>query len=138
MTTEISNIRIADDQHRVVTVKGGRGSYRKKPCPDCPWRKDSIGVFPAEAFRISAHTAYDMSDHTFGCHDSGTEKPATCAGFLLRGANHNLSVRMGYFNGRFKDDVTDGGHDLHDSYRAMAEANGVDSEDPVLDPCRDD
>jgi len=96
-----------------------------------------VGEFPAEAFRHSASTAYDMSDHTFACHQSGKEKPATCAGFLLRGATHNLAVRLGYMRGRFQGDVTDGGHELHESYRAMAIANGVDPEDPVLAPCRD-
>lgn len=30
---------------------------------------------------------------------SGAERPATCAGFLMRGAEHNLSVRMKRMNG---------------------------------------
>lgn len=133
----ITDKRLADENHQVVTVEGGRGGYRKKPCKDCPWRKDAVGVFPAEAFRLSANTAYDMAEKTFGCHTSGTSKPATCAGFLLRGAGHNLSVRLGYIAGRYHDDVTDGGHALHDNYRSMAIANGVDKDDPVLALCRD-
>ena len=56
---------------------------------------------------------------------------------MLRGAEHNLAVRLGKMQGRYKDDVTDGGVELHESYRAMAVANGVDTEDPVLRPCRD-
>lgn len=118
-------------------MKGGKGAYRRKPCSQCPWRKDATGVFPAEAFRHSAETAYDMSSHTFGCHESGTGKPQTCAGFLLRGAAHNLSARMRYIQGTYKGDVHDGGHALHENYRAMAIANGVDPGDPVLSPCRD-
>lgn len=133
----VTEIKPADLNHQVVTVEGGRGTYRKKPCKNCPWRKDAVGVFPAEAFRHSANTAYDMAKKTFGCHESGTKKPAVCAGFLLRGADHNLTVRMGYITGKFQGDVVDGGHELHENYRAMAVANGVDPDDPALVPCRD-
>ena len=93
-------------------------------------------AFPAEAFRHSANTAYDMSDHSFGCHQSGSKRPATCAGFLLRGADHNLSVRLGYMTGQYQDDVSDAGEDLHESYRDMAIANGVDPDDVALKHCR--
>ncbi len=134
---EVTHTHPVDDFNQVVTVKGGKFQYRKEPCADCPWRVDAIGAFPSGAFRVSAHTAYDMAKHTFGCHSSGSSKPATCAGFLLRGAQHNLSVRLAYSMGRLKQDVSDGGHELHDSYRAMAIANGVDPDDPVLTQCRD-
>jgi len=123
--------------HQVLTVEGGGGSYRRKPCRNCPWRVDAVGEFPAEAFRHSAPTSYDMAQNTFACHQSGKDKPATCAGFLLRGADHNLAVRLKRMKGQRFDDVTDGGHELHDSYRAMAIANGVPADDPVLAPCRD-
>lgn len=136
-TAKITAIRTAGDEHQVVTVEGGPGSYRRSPCSDCPWRVDATGVFPAEAFRHSASTAYDMAQNTFACHQSGTQKPAICAGFLLHGAAHNLSVRLKRINGSIRDDVTDGGHRLHQSYRAMAIANGVDSADPILKECRE-
>lgn len=129
--------RRAGPEHQVVTVVGGKGSYRREPCAQCPWRVDAVGVFPAEAFRHSASTAYDMSDRTFACHSSGAKKPALCAGFLLRGADHNLHIRLKRMTGEVKDDVVDGGHALHESYRAMAVANGVDPSDPILAPCRD-
>ena len=67
---------------------------------------------------------------------SGQKNPATCAGFLLRGADHNLSVRIMHMQGRGLD-VRDNGLELHDNYRQMAIANGVDEMDPVLKPCRD-
>lgn len=130
--------RQAGELHQVVTVMGGKGSYRKKPCPKCPWKKSAVGEFPAESFRHSARTAYDMSEHTFGCHASSVKRPAVCAGFLLKGAEHNLKVRLGKMQGKFKDDVTDGGEDLFESYRAMAVANGVGADEAVLQPCRDD
>lgn len=132
----IRAVHPAGPEHQVVTVEGGKASYRREPCPDCPWRKDAVGVFPAQAFRHSARTAYDMAQHEFACHASGVSKPATCAGFLLRGADHNLKTRMGFITGKYQGDVTDGGHELHDSYRAMAVANGVDPDDPALQPCR--
>lgn len=133
----ITSVRPAGPDHQVVTVKGGQGGYRRKPCSDCPWRIDAVGMFPAEAFRQSANTAYDMSTHAFACHQSGSVKPAACAGFLLRGAGHNVAVRLKRMDGRIGTDVSDGGHALHASYRAMAEANGVDSHDEILRPCRD-
>lgn len=120
-----------------MTPNGGSHSYRREPCETCPWRIDAIGEFPAEAFRHSAPTAYDLATHTFACHTSGKTNPATRAGFLLRGADHNMSVRLAYIQGRLKDDVSDGGHSLHDNYRAMAIANGVDPDDLILAPCRD-
>lgn len=137
MKPVVTNERRADDDYQVVTVEGGGNAYRKKPCKKCPWRKDAVGEFPAEAFRISAHTAYDMAMEKFGCHASGVNKPATCAGFLLRGARHNFKVRLEYMRGEMRDDVSDGGHELHANYREMALANGVDPGDPVLAPCRD-
>ena len=144
----VTRVRPAGDQHEVVSVEGGRGAYRRQPCgaeastperPGCPWRVDVTGRFPAEAFEHSAETAYDMADRAFGCHESGAGSPAVCAGFLLRGAEHNLQVRMrvAVAGDLDLDQVSDGGHELHPSYRAMAVANGVDPTAPALAPCRD-
>lgn len=132
---KLLDVRSAGPDHQVVTTQGGHDRYRRQPCSDCPWRVDATGVFPAQAFRHSARTAYDMSEHVFACHQSGVEKGATCAGFLLRGADHNLAIRLKRMR-RMMLDVQDGGHELHGSYREMAIANGVDPEDPVLRPCR--
>jgi len=133
---KITDIRPVDAENQVVTVVGGTGSYRRSPCPDCPWRKDAMGKFPAEAFRHSANTAHDMSDRGFGCHESGTGKPALCAGFLLRGAEHNLKVRMRQMRGESFSDVSAGGLELHGDYVEMAVANGVAEDDPALSACR--
>ena len=135
--TVIRSRRIADEHNAVVSVEGGRGQYRRQPCGGCPWRVDQTGSFPAEAFRISAPTAYDLSDRMFGCHESGTDNPTTCAGFLMRGADHNMAVRMAVGTGRIDlDEVSTGGHELHAGYRSMAEANGVDPDDHALRNCR--
>ncbi|NRB41637.1 MAG: hypothetical protein HRU20_24730 [Pseudomonadales bacterium] len=68
MNAEVRQITPVDENHQVVTVEGVDRKYMKRPCPDCPWRKDAVGVFPAQAFRVSAHTSYDMNEHSFGCH----------------------------------------------------------------------
>ena len=138
MTAREVRRRHADPDHDVVTLEGGGGGYRRRPCGGCPWRVDQTGAFPAAAFRLSAPTAYDLAGRAFGCHESDHAEPLTCAGFLLRGADHSLAVRLRVARGGLDlDQVTDGGHQLHDSYREMAVANGVDPDDPVLIPCRD-
>lgn len=135
---KILRTRQAGEEHQVLTVastKENAGDHCKRPCADCPWRKDAVGVFPAEAFRHSAATAYDMATHTFACHSAGKDQPRMCAGFLLRGAAHNLAVRLQLLRG-IRLEVSDGGHELHASYAEMAVANGVDPNDPILAPCR--
>lgn len=138
-THTIVGVTPVDEGHQVVSLSGKSKAYRKEPCGGCPWRVDQTGVFPAGAFAASAsaQTAYDMSQHLFSCHESGQNNPATCAGFLLRGADHNLGVRLKCIQGEIDyRKVGDGGHELHDSYRAMAIANGVDPDDLALEHCR--
>lgn len=125
----------AGPDHQVVQISGGKGSYRREPCAGCPWRTDQTGSFPAEAFRVSASTAYDAAFETFACHESASAKPAICAGFLLRNSVHNIGARLKGIAGGpgCHSDV-----DLFDSYRAMAIANGVAPDDPILAECRAD
>jgi hypothetical protein len=131
---KITRRRMAGPDHAVVTAEGGSGDYMRSPCKQCPWRVDQTGSFPPEAFVHSAETAYDMSSHTFACHMTGLETPATCAGFLCKGADDNLSVRLQRMNGNMLD-VTDGGLKLHRTYRKMAEANGVAPDHMALIEC---
>lgn len=136
---EVLKVTQADENHQVWSIRTGAGpmAHQRKPCRNCPWRRDAVGEFPAEAFKLSAKTAYDMAKETFCCHSAGPGKPSVCAGFLLRGADDNFSVRMAYLSGRLTQDFHENGHELFDSYREMAIANGVDPEDPVLKLCRD-
>lgn len=132
-----TQVRQAGPEHQVVTITTKSSAYRRKPCSDCPWRVDSVGKFPAEAFRHSARTAHDMSGHVFACHQSGVRRSATCAGFLLRGAQHSLAIRLRILRGDLDPSaISDGGVALHATYRAMAVANGVDPQDPSLQECR--
>lgn len=110
-----------------------------RPCSECPWRRDvPTGHFPPERFRALAPTAYDLAPTLFACHQSADRRTIACAGFLLRGAEHNLAVRLGMMQGRLEVDAVDAaGLDLFASYREMAEANGVAPNDPALAPCRE-
>lgn len=140
-TIEIGPTVICSAEYGVTTVtsRGGKKhTARNKPCQECPWRKDvPTGVFPPKAFQTSAHTAYDAALSTFACHMSGREKPATCAGFLVRHGENNVAVRLQLHGERIDlDRVSDGGFPIYDSYRDMAVANGVDRDDPALQPVR--
>jgi hypothetical protein len=130
--------RPADEHNQVVTVQGGDWRFCSAPCQQCPWRRSNDGAFPAEAFRLSASTSYDMAWSTFACHMAGARRLATCAGFLLStGAEHNLALRLKLVRGEFHpDQVRAAGADLHPDYRSMAIANGVDPDDPAITPCR--
>ena len=67
-----------------------------------------------------------MAASTLGCHQSGQDKPAACAGFILRGATHNLVIMLAVIRGDLDTaQVTNGGHALHASYWAMVVAKGV-------------
>lgn len=138
--------RTPDRRHRVLTVgqDNRRAAFRRTPCearvdlPACPWRRDAeVGEYPAEAYLLSARTAYEQSWHQFACHQSETAAPVVCAGFLLRGAGDNMAVRMTQRAGadlsKVRSEVA-----LYDSCREMAEANGVDPDDPALQPRRGD
>lgn len=122
-----------NDRHEVLSIEG-RGTYRREPCQECPWRLDApVGRFPVEAFRHSANTCHDAALRTFACHMSGADKPATCAGFLLsRSAIHNVAVRVGMSAGRLDLDQVSSTVPLYGDYRAMAIANGVDPDDPSI------
>jgi hypothetical protein len=131
--------RPAGPDFRVVTVGGSGGPFVhcRRPCPECPWRLDaSRGAFPAEAYRLSARTAYDMAESSFSCHMAGSTAPSVCAGFLLRGADHNLSIRLRIIKGEYDPGRVSSDVALYDDYREMALANGVAPGDPVLKPCR--
>lgn len=140
----IKDRRLADENHAVITVKGGDGKYRRSPCPTCPWRKDAVGEFPAEAFRLSAATATDGSMilevgdeafHTFGCHHSGAGKPATCAGYVLNG-DDAIGWRVAHSKGKFDPSKVHSDVPFFESYYDMAVANGVPPDDPALRGCK--
>ena len=134
---KVARFRKADRDNAVLTLEGGGFAYRRQPCGGCPFRVDQIGQFPAEAFRLSAGTAEDGAMSTFACHESGHPYPQTCAGFILRNADNNMRIRLAEATGQLdRSEVHDGGCELHESYRAMAVANGVPADDPAIAKCR--
>jgi hypothetical protein len=113
-------------------------AYQSSPCAECPWRMDvAPGRFPADRFRDLAVTAYDMAVDQFACHKSPQGREFGCAGFVLRGATHNLGARLAARAGRLDLREIASPFPLHESYRAMAIANGVDPDDPSLESCRE-
>lgn len=137
----VHETRVCSDEFGVTTVEtrgAGVHAHRRKPCRECPWRMDvPPGVFPPDAFRESAPTAYDSALGTFGCHMNKLTATATCAGFLLRHGENNIGVRLALSGERINlDEVDDGGLPIYPSYREMAISNGVPADDPVLQQVR--
>jgi hypothetical protein len=114
-------------------------SYQRQPCSECPWRTDvPPGQFPPERFIALADTAYDMAIVQFACHKSCEGDDIGCAGFALRGATHNLGVRLAARDGRLDLTKIASPYHLYPHYRAVAVANGVPANHPALSRCRDD
>jgi hypothetical protein len=128
---QIVRTRMAGKAHAVHSIQGGVASYRRQPCPGCPWRKSNDGSFPPSAFIHSAETGWDGAMSTFACHESGAEKPTLCAGAIL-GQPHNIGLRLARLRGDLGGDVAPGGAKLHRDYFAMAVANGCDPNHPRL------
>jgi hypothetical protein len=109
--------------------------HAKKPCPECPWRRDvPVGKFPPARFTLLAPTAYDMARRVFACHMSAEGSEFACAGFIAR-CPHNLTLRLSHI---YPSSVNVEGVPLFDNYRQMAIANGVSPKAAALTRCRDD
>ena len=105
-------------------------AYQAKPCAECPWRRDvAPGQFPTKPSRALAETAYDMAQARFACHKSPEGAEFGCAGFVLRGAAHNLGAWLAARARRLWLQDTASPTPQHKSYRAMAIANGVEPDD---------
>jgi hypothetical protein len=128
----------AGDGFAVLTVTRDADEFRhcRAVCAECPWRKDRpAGVFPPEAFRLSAGTCEDIATTVFACHMTPSARPASCAGFLLSDdAAHNLALRLHIVAGRFHPRAVkaDPAVPTYSTYSDMAVANGVDPGDPAL------
>lgn len=108
--------------------------YCKRPCAECPWRTDvPARKFPISRFRALAESAYDLARMIFACHMSKEGGEVVCAGYILSQGAHNLSLRLSKQKFNVSSDAP-----LHPNYRAMAIANGLKPNDPMLRNCRDD
>ncbi len=135
--------RSAGPDHAVTLLECAHSDtpvHQAQVCSQCPWRVRNVGLFPAQAFEHSARSGYDkesardpnMAKMTFACHASGIDHPRICAGFLLRGAANNLTVRILELREPLRVKAPPEGK-LFESYRAMALANGVDPKSPALE-----
>jgi hypothetical protein len=109
--------------------------HTKIPCAECPWRRDvPPGKFLPKRFRVLAPCSYDTARQIFACHMKEGEE-FVCAGFLLQSATQNLSVRLAKCRQMIE---VSSPYPLYGTYREMAIANGVRSDDAALAYCRDD
>lgn len=107
---------------------------RKKPCEQCPWRKDTRrGQFPAERYDQLADTTGSPGAEAgigapiFGCHKSSEEEPMPCAGWLAAVGYESLTVRLALSNGSIRPEALEPGDDwppLFESYEEMRAAQG--------------
>lgn len=103
----------------------------KKPCSDCPFRKDVTG-FLGEA-RTKDITDVLKNDGTFACHKTtglktGKKVPAIkhshCAGAMLllekeQGINSNLPLRLAIAFGWLQVDALQGADLIFDTFQEM-------------------
>lgn len=109
-----------------------------KPCPNCPFRKDSpVGEFDTERFNILRTSSRDPrtgadappGSPIFACHKSIEGREIACAGWLAIEGYGNLSVRLALSFGEL-DPATlhpsENWPELHASYNEVAVKNGCE------------
>jgi hypothetical protein len=79
----------------LVTPAGTTLHPREEPCPECPFRKDSLGKNPKEVFEVGRNQGVN----SFGCHtaktDEGGDSTLICAGWLAsQDSNKNPAILM--------------------------------------------
>lgn len=108
----------------------------RKPCPNCPYRKDSpVGLWHKAEFERLLETEQDIIGAAYQCHKQivlENEERGFCAGWLLDQKKRDLpsnalrimlirdaDARAAYEN------VSGDGIELFDSVEEMCRANGV-------------
>jgi len=107
-------------------------AFALEPCGSCPYRKDVVvGTWHAEEFEnLLAHDADPIRGAVFGCHRFRLrpEDSDVCAGWFLdqqRRGFPSIQLRLALMRAPTEPTVTDGGHPLYPSMKAMCAANGV-------------
>ncbi len=95
---------------------------RHEVCKGCPWRKSNCGNFSPEAFETSKNTCEPDSVNLFMCHESGWEKPAVCAGFIIANPDHR-SIKVLAEAGVIDQTRTHEPEAMYESYEAMLRDN---------------
>lgn len=110
--------------------------YRRQPCEECPWRRDSpAGQFPPERYEALASTAgrpgheAGFTAPIFACHQSTANRDQACAGWLAQVGGQHLGIRMAVVTGRLSGEALSPGDDwpeLFGTYEELAARNGVE------------
>jgi hypothetical protein len=107
----------------------------RRPCPDCPWRKDnpSPGKFPQENFEAMRSTTgvpgaeAPIGASLFACHHSKEDGSFVCAGWLAAVGIENLTARYLATRGIINPKGFQPGDDwpeLYEDYDSMLAAQG--------------
>lgn len=109
----------------------------KSPCASCPYRKDAqLKLWHRSEFEnLLAQDQNEVMGGIFACHKyrhRPAEEQNFCAGWLLdqkRRRYPSIQLRLTFsvmgVTADQLDEITDGGHELYPSVKAMCLANGV-------------
>jgi hypothetical protein len=107
-------------------------AFAPEPCGSCPYRRDVVvGTWHADEFEnLLAHDADPIRGAVFGCHRFRMRRDTAdvCAGWFLdqqRRGFPSIQLRVAIMRADDEPRVTDGGHPLYLSVKAMCRANGV-------------
>ncbi|MEC3995225.1 DUF6283 family protein [Actinacidiphila sp. DG2A-62] len=109
----------------------GAVPYRRRPCGNCPWRKDvEPGEFPASRYEELRVTSEQREGHEpgigaplFACHKTPEGREIACAGWLAAVGHRHIGVRLAVAQRRLPPEVLHPGDDwpeLFDTYDEMA------------------
>lgn len=109
---------------------------RKRPCEECPFRKDTPpGQFPRERYAALRRTAPRedgthprLGDPLFACHKSAEGEEIACAGWLAVCGRDHVTVRLALAQGDLELHMVEPPDDwpeLHKSYDEMMEAQAA-------------
>lgn len=91
----------------------------RRPCTECPWRKDvAPGQFAPENYLRLAQTGYGkvgaeapLDATWFACHKSNQDEEFHCAGWLAAVGYEHLGVRLAVVHGVVDAAALDPGED---------------------------
>lgn len=105
--------------------------YRKHPCSECPWVRDTPpGQFPESRYEALEHTTglpgreAPMGSPMFACHKSHEGRDVPCAGWLASVGYESLTVRVLVIQGRLPSSVLNPGRDWPELFESYAEMAG--------------
>ena len=104
----------------------------RKPCNDCPWRKDAPpGHWHPDHFHSIWRTCQDDGTHIMQCHKSKpeSEQILPCQGWVRVVGDEAIGVRIGLFKGTItREELADRagvGVTLYASFEEMVRAQGI-------------